>query len=222
MEFYISITTIKKYKPALDILIDSIPIEWKTKYILIYQNEKENSFKIFEDGRIEVYITNNLSDYGSFVGINILLEANVIPQNSWFLFIHDTCKFLGSNCVELTYNLIKRYSNSDVDILWLCNTGQCNICLIRKNAIQFGNNLYKDINFMTKMETIKCEWKHNYVLSPKSFNVKQFFINIPTHHFGKRYVYNNINERDVLLYKSINMEKYYFHTKIESDHPFSP
>ena len=222
MEFYISITTIKKYKPALDILIDSIPIEWKTKYILIYQNEKENSFKIFEDGRIEVYLTNNLSDYGSFVGINILLEANVIPQNSWFLFIHDTCKFLGSNCVELTYNLIKRYSNCDVDILWLCNTGQCNICLIRKNAIQFGNNLYKDINFMTKMETIKCEWEHNYVLSPKSFNVKQFFINIPTQHFGKRYVYNNINKRDVLLYKSINMEKYYFHTKIESDHPFSP
>jgi hypothetical protein len=75
---------------------------------------------------------------------------------------------------------------------------------------------------MTKMETIKYEWNHHHFLSPKSFNVKQFFINIPTKHLGKRYVYNNINERDCLLYQSINMEKYYFHTNVESDHPFSP
>jgi len=39
---------------------------------------------------------------------------------------------------------------------------------------------------------------------------------------GKRYVYNNTNKRDVLLYESINLEKYYYHTDKESDHPFSP
>lgn len=222
MNFYVSITTIKKYKPALDVLIESLPLEWKNKYILVYQNENENYFNIFEDGHIEVYITNNLSDYGNFVGINMLLEENIIPQNSWFLFIHDTCKFLGSNCVELTYNLLKYYNDSDIDIVWLCNNGQCNICLIRKNAINFGNNLYKDIKFMTKMETIKYEWEHRNVLSPKSFNVKQYFIKIPTKHLGKRYVYNNINKRDCLLYETINMEKYYFNTNVESDHPFSP
>jgi hypothetical protein len=38
------------------------PNEWKNKYILVYQNEDENNFKIFEDGHIEVYISNNLSD----------------------------------------------------------------------------------------------------------------------------------------------------------------
>jgi hypothetical protein len=222
MEFYVCITTIKKYKPALDMLLNSLPIDWKNKYILVYQNENENTFKIFEDGHIEVYITNNLSDYGNFVGINILLESNVIPEKSWFLFIHDTCKFMGSNCVDLTYNLIKQYYDSDIDILWLSNTGQCNICLTRKKAIEYGNNLYKDIQFMTKMETIKYEWDHIHLLSPKSFNVKQLFINIPTQHLGKRYVYNNQNKRDVLLYKSINMEKYYFHVNCESEHPFSP
>lgn len=222
MDFYVSITTIKKYKPALDMLITSLPFEWKNKYILVYQNENENYFNIFEDGHIEVYITNNLSDYGNFVGINMLLEKNIISQNSWFLFIHDTCKFLGSNCAYLTHNLVKYFNNSDIDIVWLCNTGQCNICLIRQNAIKFGNNLYKDIKFMTKMETINYEWNHRDVLSPKSFNVKQHFINIPTKHLGKRYVYNNTNERDCLLYETINMEKYYFHTNVESDHPFSP
>jgi len=222
MDFYVSITTIKKYKPALDMLMNSLPFEWKNKYILVYQNENKNFFNIFEDGHIEVHITNNLSDYGNYVGVNMLLEKNIVPQNSWFLFIHDTCKFLGSNCVYLTYNLVKNFNDSDIDIVWLCDTGQCNLCLIRKNAIKIGNNLYKDIIFMTKMETINYEWDHHANLSPKCFKVKQHFINIPTKHLGKRYVYNNTNERDCLLYESINMEKYYFDTKVESDHPFSP
>ena len=72
------------------------------------------------------------------------------------------------------------------------------------------------------METIEYEWNHRHFLSPKSFNLKHHFLNIPTKHLGKRYVYNNVNERDCLLYEAINMEKYYFHTNIESDHPFSP
>lgn len=222
MNFYVSITTIQKYKSALDMLLSSLPDEWKNKYIIVYQNEPENNYKIFEDGHIEVYITNNLSDYGNFVGVNMLFELNIIPQDSWILFIHDTCKFLGYNCVSLTYKIIEDYKDSDLDIIWLCKTGQCNICLIRKNAIQIGNNLYKDIKFMTKMETIKYEWEHKHKLSPKSFNVKQHFMNIGVQHLGKRYVYNNTNNRDCLLYRSINMEKYYFHTMVESDHPFSP
>ena len=222
MSYYISITTIKKYKVALDMLIESLPIEWKNKYILVYQDEKENNFKIFEDGHIEVYIKNNISDYGNFIGLNMLLEANIVSHDSWFLLIHDTCKFLNNNCVELTNNLIEKFNPSNLDILWLCNNGQCNICLTRKKAIQFGNNLYKDIMYMSKMETISYEWNHNNKLSPKSFEVNQYFLNIPTKHLGKRYVYNNINKRDCLLYESINMEKYYFHVNTESEHPFTP
>jgi len=222
MNFFLCITTIKKYKVALDMLLTSLPNEWKDKYILIYQNENENNYKIFDDGHIEVYIKNNISDYGSFVGLCILLEANIVPQDSWFLCIHDTCKFLGDSCVTLTNNLIEEYNKTNIDILWLSNSGQCNICLLRKNAIVIGNSLYKNIPFMKKMETIKYEWQHKHPLSPKSFKVNQHFINIPTKHLGKRYVYNNINNRDCLLYESINMEKYYYCTSVESDHPFAP
>jgi len=220
MSFYISITTIKKYKCALDVLLNSLPNEWKNKYIIVYQDENENNFKICEDGHIEVYIQNNIYEYGNYVGINMLLESNIIPQDSWFLFIHDTCKFLGDNCVLLTYKLIENYKNND--IIWLSNTGQCNICLIRKNAIQAGNKLYKDIKSIPKMDAIGYEWNHKHVLSPKSFNVKQHFINNPTKYLGKRYVYNNTNERDCLLYESINIEKYYVHIRVESDHPVLP
>ncbi len=63
--FFVSITTIKKYKIALNLLLDSLPDEWKNKYILIYQDEETNNYKIFDDGHIEVYITNNLYDYGN-------------------------------------------------------------------------------------------------------------------------------------------------------------
>ena len=106
MSYYISITTIKKYKVALDMLIESLPIEWKNKYILVYQDEKENNFKIFEDGHIEVYIKNNISDYGNFIGLNMLLEANIVSHDSWFLLIHDTCKFFEVFCcfVCITFN----------------------------------------------------------------------------------------------------------------------
>lgn len=221
MNFYVSITTIKKYKVALDVLVNSLPFEWKNKYIVVYQNEPENGFKIFDDGHIEVYIKNNLSDYGNWVGVNLLLEKNVIPEDSWFLFVHDTCKFL-NNTAELTNKIIRNNIGGNTEILWLSKYGQCNICLIRKNAIKYGSALYKNINYMTKMETIKYEWDYKNRLSPKSFDVAQKFINIPPKHLGKRYVYNNTNNRDVLLYESINMEKYYYHTEKESDHPFAP
>ena len=222
MNFFISITTIKKYKIALDILIDSLPDDWKNKYILIYQDIKnindDNNYKIFEDGHIEVYIKNNLYDYGNWIGVNILLEKKIVPEDSWFLFIHDTCKFFNNSSVIKMYDIIKKYKNTDIDILWMCNTGQCNICLIRKNGVKYGNDIYKDILCMTKSETIKYEWEHKNKFSPKSFNVKQEFLKNTAKHLGTRYVYNNINKRDVLFYSSINMEKYFYQV-VNKIHP---
>ena len=53
---------------------DNIELKGKDKLegVSDYKNyyfttNNENVFKIFEDGHIEVYITNNLSDYGNFV-----------------------------------------------------------------------------------------------------------------------------------------------------------
>jgi hypothetical protein len=214
MNFFVCITTIKKYDIALQTIINSLPKEWQKNYILVYNNEPKNDYKMCEDGHIEVYITNNLFDYGNWVGVNLLLEANVVPQNSWFLFVHDTCKF-SENSADLTQEIIVKYNNSDTDILWLCDTGQCNICLIKKNGIQYGNTLYKDIQTMIKAETIIYEWKRNNRLSPKSFKVNQEYIKIPTTHLGKRDVYNTNVIRDILWFKSINMEKYYCYVKLE-------
>jgi hypothetical protein len=87
MNFYVSITTIKKYKPALDVLIESLPLEWRNKYILVYQNENENYFNIFEDGHIEVYITNNLSDYGKFCWYKYVIRRKYY-SSKFMVFIY--------------------------------------------------------------------------------------------------------------------------------------
>ena len=219
--FYISITTIQKYKVALDMLLNSLPNEWKDKYILVYQNEHENGYEIFNDGHMEVYLKNNISDYGNWVGANILIINGIIPKDSYLLFIHDTCMFLGDSCVNLVNTLIETQIKENIDIYWMCNNGQCNICLISLLGIQYGYNVYKDIKYMTKMETIGYEWAHWHQLSPKSFKVFQKFIDIPTQHLGKKHVYSDVN-RDILLYESINMQKYFVYIKNESEHPFLP
>ncbi len=221
MNFYISITTIRKYKPALDILLCSLPIEWRNRYILVYQNEEETSIDIFKDGHIEVCIENNLSDYGNWIGVYLLFAKKIIPDESWILFIHDTCKFK-ENALQSTYNLLKIYKDTDYDIVWLTNDGRCNICLIRKNAIEYGFNIYKNIKEMTKMETIKCEWEHDYELSPKSFKVKQDFIKLLPLYLGKKFIYNLQNERNIFLFQAIDMEKYYVYVKEENQHPKMP
>lgn len=222
MNLYIAITTIKKYKIALDILLESLPKEWKNKYILVYENENSNDYKVFDDGHIEVTIQNNIYDYGNWVGINMLITNKVIYSDSWFLFIHDTCRFLSDSCVKKTNDIILEYHKTNVDIIWLSHNGQCNICLIRRDGIKEGER-YKNIMNMTKEDTIIYEWTTHHILSPKSFNVIQNFLDIPTVLLGKRYVYNNEIQRDVLLYNSIDMEKYYYFIFVGVDtHPSIP
>ena len=223
MDFYVCIPTIRKYNIALEVLLSSLPAQWKNKYIVIYQNEEveEKTYKTFEDGHIEVYIKNNIYEYGTWIGVNLLLEMKIVPDNCWFLFIHDTCKFLGEESATLTHKIIEEHKDSDIDILWLSSNGQCNICLIRKKAIEYGNNIYKDLIVLSKMEAIRAEWS-NHSLSPKFFPVNQKFIPVPANHVGRRLVYNNTNNRDVLIFTPINMEKYYFFTLKDSDHPQAP
>lgn len=222
ISFYVAITTIKKYKVALNMLINSLPKEWKNKYIIVYQEEDNDGFFINKDGHIEVKIKNNIHDYGNWIGIDLLIENNVVKKDSWFLFIHDTCLFKGDNSVKKTKDIINKYHETDIDIIWLCDNGQCNICLIRRNGIKEGKR-YKSLMTMNKEDTIHYEWNHDDFYSPKSFNVPQKYLCIPTELLGKRFVYNNINERDVLLYPSIDIEKYYYFIYVGRDtHPCVP
>ena len=220
-DFYICITTITGYDAALYNILDSIPKEFKNKYILVFQNEPDEGITIFEDGHFEVHIKHNLHDYGNWIGVHRLLEQELVPKNACFLFVHDTCKF-----GEKSYSLTSHISNvfmkeSDYDILWLCNNGQCNICLIKESAIHYGYNMYKNINSITKMQTVDWEWDYDNPCNPKTFELKHYYIPISNIKTGKRKVYSDV-ERTVLYYPSIDLEKYYVDIKQESDHPKMP
>jgi hypothetical protein len=219
--FYVCITTIKGYETALNNILESLPSEWKDKTIIVYQNESNERITIFEDGHIEVYIKNNLHDYGNWIGIYKLIEREIVPKNSCFLFVHDTCKF-GPRTQELSRHISNIFMNeSDYDIFWLCNNGQCNICLLKESAIRYGYNFYKDVYSITKMQTVDWEWDYNNPCCPKTFNLKHYYMRIATEKIGKRKVYSDV-ERTVLYYPTIDMEKYYVDIKQESDHPKSP
>ena len=221
MTFFVSISTISHYKVACDRLISTLPEAWKSKYILIYQNENRNDFQVFDDGHIEVYITNNCSDYGNWIGLHMLISNNIVPPESSFLCIHDTCCFVGDDCVALTQAIIQEHPHEDS--IWLCNNGQCNICILRRASIEVGYERYKNVATMTKVQTIQYEWGHGDWLSPKSFPVRHLFLQSPSITTGSRDVYNTQNERSVLFFPSIGMEKYFVQVDYgSSTHPMSP
>jgi hypothetical protein len=167
-----------------------------------------------------VTITNNLQDYGNWVGVNLLFENKVIPDDSWFLFVHDTCRFFDS--ASPTNELLRKYDATDAQIVWLSHNGQCNICLIRKQGILQGNLFYKDLQYISKSLSIDCEWNKHH-LSPKRIPVKQLFL--PTHldHRGVQKIYGT-NDRSILFYPDIRMEKYFIYVPahLSHTHPSEP
>ena len=201
---YLVITTIRRYHEALWKLLQTVPREWK--YILVYQDEPSNRYIIRGDGNIEVYISQNLYDYGSFVGVNMLMNDKVIPDDSWFLFIHDTCKF-GPRSKETIENLIEHAFLQD--IIWLCCSGQGNICIIR-NMIPHGNSVYNGMK-MSKQYAIEIEYGEGKD-SIKSFPCRQIFLNHQNTFVHPTFPYDDLElygQRTTVKFDTFDLEKYY-------------
>ena len=215
-DFYIVITTIRSYQVALTELLQSLPPQ--LKYIVIYSKEPTNDYKI-QETTIEVSIRNNIYEYGAYLGINMLLEKNAIPETSVFLFIHDTCKF-GQTATEKLPPLIEEFVKGEEEIFWLEKRGLCNICLIKPKAIKEGVKRYRNFFVMDKMTAITAEWGGNGI-SPKKLPLKQKFHTSHAEARGSRFVYNKENKREVIYYSLIDMEKY-FTAKHPTEHPQKP
>ena len=217
---YIVFTSIRnKYELAVKKLVESIPDN--TKYIVVFQNEEREEHTVYDDGHIEISIKNNLYELGSYIGAYRLIELGLLPKDDWYLFIHDTCK-LNTDSIKKAHNIIERYKTENPDIIWLSPNGQCNLCLVRFNAIKIGNDFLEPMLTIDKMIAIDTEWgRTNF--SPKRYPVKQIYSDIKQKDIGKDVdVYNNGTKRIVTIYNSINMEKYFVAIKRSSDHPQKP
>ena len=217
---YIVIPTIKSYKVALDLLLLSLPEQWKTKVIIVYQKEKEESFTVFSDNHIEVYLDRNIYEYGSWIGVNLLLENKIIPDDSWFLFLHDTCK-CGPKTYEKCQDLLDSFTDSEFDIIWLTLKGESNIGLFRRGAITEGAKIYANEYTMTKMDAIDYEQRHFSKLSPKKINVPQLFLDTDKILTGIKPIYG-VHKRTVFYIETIDLEKYYVMIYSEEQHPQAP
>jgi len=202
-QFYVVIPTIRKYYKALRILLNSLPIEWK--YILVYQDEEDDIYKIRSDKNYEVSIKQNLYEYGSFIGVNMLLQDNLLPRDTWFLFLHDTCK-TGPRIKDAIEDILLNASD-DEDIIWLCNTGKCNLCLLR-NVVPHGYSVYNNMQ-MTKQYAIEIEYMGKD--SVKAFPCKQRFLDYQCLFDGPSDVYNDelYKKRVTTKFQNIDLEKYY-------------
>lgn len=226
-DLYIVITSIRTYKTALDRLVDSFPPEFKTKYIVVFQKEEETDFKVFEDGHIEVSLTTNIYEYAAWIGVSLLQRTGTVPEHSWFLFVHDTSEFFVHSGIIIN-NIINQYHETNVDVIWLSPTGQCNICLVRRDAIKQGSLAYKDIAVMTKKDAIKYEWdhnihpNHNQKLCPKCFDTNQQFIQTNTMILGRKKIYGPV-VREMLYFPSFQFLKYLVPDVVDTpDHPHRP
>lgn len=205
MNFYIVIPTIRnKYQIALNTLLQSIPDNFKN-YIIIYQDEESVEINTFQDGHIELSIPNNIFEYGSWVATGILLEKNILPTDTWFLFIHDTCR-MTDNTLKRTQSIIDNHTDNELNIIWLAN-GFFNICLIRKNGITTGYDLYKNHLNMDKGVAISAEHNKHH-LSPKRLPVSQYFIDFNPNIGSTVDVYQTGVQRWVQYLNSIELYKY--------------
>ena len=216
---YIVITTVKGQEIALDCIVESLPSEWKRSYIVVSQKEDCEDCKVCEDGHIEVRLNRNIYEYGAWIGVQMLIEKNVIPPKAWCLFVHDTCCF-GANSQSLTERLASKFDPTPIDCIWLCKHGLRNICLIRRHAIREGAKRYERILTMTNDEAIQGELNSRCRFSPKSLYMKQDFLHFPLSVKEKRKVYG-IHMRNVEYFESIDLERYVIPTNASSSLPRS-
>jgi hypothetical protein len=208
-EPYISIVTMRRYKEALDNLLESLPKGFN-KYILIYQDEdiETDNYERKEDGHYEVYLKRNIYEYGAWEGLYMLKQDGILKENDYVLMLHDTCKTGGENTLRLTRDII---SNNDFEIFWASDFGQCNLCIIKSIVIDKIREIYKDMHTLDKGEAISMEWNHTHEKSIKKLkdSTKQIFDNEPTENRGTRKVYSKGTDRLCVYFKSIDVEKYF-------------
>jgi hypothetical protein len=202
---YICIATIKGYEVALDRMVASLPKQFN--YIVVFSNEPEEKYEIVHDKRINVYIKNNIYEYGTWVGVNYLIENNVVHGGDWFLFTHDTAEF-GPRAYPMICKMLARYTNTNTNLVWLDAKGASNICLIRNDAIPKGADKYKDILTMSKEDAIEFEWNYDRLLSPKSIQTSSVFEGCLCKSRGVGKIYNGLR-RIELDFQLIDMKKFY-------------
>jgi hypothetical protein len=216
---YISIVTLRKYKDALDHLLESFPNGFN-KYIITYQGEDIESdyYEQKEDGHYEIYCKRNIFEYGAWPALNMLKNDGILKDDDKILMIHDTCK-LG----EKTLENIRQLDFNNYDIFWASDVGQCNLCVVKGKVIEEGSKLFDGMNTLDRGVGISMEWNHSHEKSLKNIKMcNHKFYEKGSEFRGSKKIYSDV-ERNVLYFESLDIEKYYVHVPPDGKgHPTIP
>ena len=194
---YIVIMATTRNKKALSSVIKTVPKSF-ADYIVIHQGAQADKIKTFDDGHIKVTLQRDIKDYGFYVGVGMLIKANIIPMTAWYLLINDTC-LLGDGFESKVKSFLKEMSWR-VDIYWADRNGRCNISMQRRGAVTHGANLYLDLKSIDPVHLAQMEWGM-HVSSPKLFPVEQRY-----HNKTSRSV-DSTNSASALYFESFDIVK---------------
>jgi hypothetical protein len=175
--FFVAFTTTAGYEKAASKLIESLPPAWQGKYIQINQNASAKNYEVAEDGHIVVNMARNMFQFGNWVGIQYLIDNNVIPRDAWFLFLHDTC-ICGVDTQVLVERSISELNKTTNSISWLTNDALGYLCLARNIGITYGAAFFNTKNHNNAQKKRK-NWHKAKLNSPLTFDVKQHFPDKP-------------------------------------------
>lgn len=157
-------------------LVATIPKSY-SDYILIRQGASRDTYKLFDDGHIEVDLERDIKDYGFYVGVGMLIQAKAIPSTAWYLLLHNTCA-LRDQFTEKVETIMRDISWR-IDIYWADRDGRCNISLQRRGAITHGANLFLESKYFDPIHLSELE-SGTHALSPKNFPVEQRYCREPS------------------------------------------
>jgi hypothetical protein len=169
--FFVVFTTTKGYEKAASQLIESLPAEWKGKYIQINQNTETKNYEVSKDGHIIVNMKRNMHQLGNWTGTQYLIDNNVVHRDAWFLFLHDTC-VCGIDTQVLVERSIAELNQTNNNISWLSHDATGYLCLVRNSGVSYGATIY---NTTENKYSKNKNWHKAQSSSPLNFAVKQHF-----------------------------------------------
>lgn len=203
--FRVVIPTLRKNTEAFDNLWKTIPEETKNLSIIVYQDEPHEMILVGVTGTIEVYLKQNLFEYGAWIAAKKLVsETTLIIESDWLVMIHDTCAFQ-SDTLERIKNMIYTLNFTPINFYSLVHSGFHNLSLVRNAGIHLVADHFLNIKTITKEEAIAYEGDGIFkLLDGKTFRGE--------HTKGPVFrgkIWFDSGERSVVNVVSINLLKFY-------------
>lgn len=213
---YIVIASMRKYKVALEYLLNSLSPH-ECNIIIVYSDEPCDGVQ-FDGTMTIVTLKRNIYEYGAFFVPN-MIEG--VDDTDTFLLLHDTCH--AGPCFKHKFDaLCEVFREYQLDVLWCSPSGQCNICIYNKKCSVKFSEIWKDTHVVDKMEAIHIEHNNRHPYSLKSHqDLVQHYANYPNPFTGKVAVYGT-HLRHRLYYTALDLEKYYVHVDRTEEHPQEP